>query len=154
MRQVRLVKCMLVHNGGPPSDNNLRYVPLQEYRLWEFYMQRKYGWRVAPQSVSTWFSEEAHQQLGNHHASDSFERVNRIRIEYLAGDHLIVSQERFFPESEYEFRKDQFLKHYPVVRLVRGIEMNARRVEETSGYYLKAPAPSPDSLEALGAEFL
>ncbi len=138
MAMIRLVKCALVRNGGSPSEDDIRYIPLNEFGLWEFFMKRKYGWRVDLQSVSCWYDENTYRAELKGYPQDRFEMVTRIFIEWIAGEHLIIPQERYFPVLGYDERKAHFLKHYPASRLVRGREMTTRRLDETPGFFLKA----------------
>ncbi len=150
MAKVRIVKCQLVKNGGAPSVMDLRYVPLSEFTLWEYFMQHKYGWKVLVLQTSYWMDQEQVRWEMGEVAAERLERVDRVVVEWLADDNLIIPQERFFPEDSYDYRKEQFLKHYPTHKTVNEMAMIARRVEETVGYFIKSRAAENANDESNG----
>lgn len=137
MAKIKLVKCQLVKNGGAPSDEDLRYVPLQEFKLWEYYMQHRYGWKVLVVQTSYWMDEEEVHWESAGVALERLERVDRVTVEWIDDENVIIPQERYFPEEMYESRKQHFLKHYPTHKTVNDLPMVSRRVEETKGYFVR-----------------
>lgn len=145
MSKVRLVKCHLLKNGSAPRVEDVRYVPLSEFKLWEYYMCHKYGWKVLVTETSYWCDEEEPSLDSYTKTTERLERVHRIVVEWLDENNVIVPQERFFPEELYDMRKDQFLKHYPTHRNVNGVSMVTRRVEESTGFFVRSRRVGSDS---------
>ncbi|MEW6367011.1 MAG: hypothetical protein AB1714_20470 [Acidobacteriota bacterium] len=137
MGKIKMVKCTLAQNGGLPSLRNVRFVPLNEYNLWSYLMLHKYGWQVEKEQISYWMDDETYVRESASLTPDRVERVFRVTVEWIDSDNSIITEERYFPDSDYELRRDSFVKHYPAHKFINGVEVISRRLREIPGYFVR-----------------
>jgi hypothetical protein len=110
-----MVRCRL--DGAAYGTETLRYVPLSEFELWRFLMERRHGRQVTVEAVSHWISEDA-AWWNSGYAADDLEPVVRIRFERPGPSGVPVPVERFFPAETYPLAQEALLAHFESPRLM------------------------------------
>jgi len=77
MRKIKLVKCRLRQNGSSDVDN-VRYVALEEFQLWRYYMEKAHGFAVEDPVVSYWVDAEALMEWAEQIAPERLEPVIEV----------------------------------------------------------------------------
>jgi len=121
---VPMVRCSL---DGPEEDSEaaVRYVPLAEFELWRFLMERKHGRSVRVESISMWVAESAGRWDPALSVEDLLP-VLRLRFEREGENGVPVPVERFFPAETYPEACAALLSHYG----------GAIRLRATPGYFV------------------
>ena len=137
---VPLVRCRL--NGTPQSATTLRYVPLGEFELWRFLMEKRHHRRVTVEAISVWIPEEAAR--GSVESVDELEPVVRVCFERPGPAGLGVPVERFFPVETYPEAQATLLAHFPLPGA-------AWRVAVSPGYFIPEAQRLLSDLAATGS---
>ena len=111
MASQKLVRCEIRRNGAE-RDEQVRYVPLEIYGLWEYLMTRRHGFEVGAVRASLWLdAEETPESAYEEH---QYERVTEVSVFLYSGrDDMFTRVCRYFPSGECQALKRIFLSHYP-----------------------------------------
>ena len=131
--QIPLVRCRL---GGPEASlpSAVRFVPLAEFELWRFLMEKRHRRKVTVEAVSIWMSEDA-VLWNSGYAPEDLEPVLRVRLELAGPQGVAVPVERFFPAETYPRAQEALLSHIP------GGQQAA--MTATPGYFLPISSLEP-----------
>lgn len=143
----KVVRCHVTNSNG---DVTMRFIELEDYKLWEYMMQHKHGMQVDIERLCVWLVGEeylAKEQL--YSRSGSSEQVERIVLrvfdESKAYYHTI---NRFYPAADSDAMKRILLKHVPdEVRDSDRLEMF-----RFPGYCIESPGRSTTDKIVLGLE--
>jgi hypothetical protein len=131
--QIPLVRCRL---DGPDAGTvaAVRFVPLGEFELWRFLMEKRHRRKVTVEAVSVWMAEEA-VLWNSGYSPEDLEPVLRVRLALPGPKGVAVPVERFFPAETYPRAQEALLSHMPGGQQA---SMTA-----TPGYFLPAAQPEP-----------
>ena len=104
-----MVRCRL--DGGRYGTETLRYVPLAEFDLWRFLMEKRHHRSVTVEAVSIWIPEAA-AWWNSGYAADDLDPVVRLRFERGSTHGVPVPVERFFPAETYPLAQEALLAHF------------------------------------------
>jgi hypothetical protein len=139
--RIALVRCRL---DGPEAElaSAVRFVPLGEFELWRFLMEKRHRRRVTVEAVSLWMAEEA-AVWNSGFAPEELEPVLRVRL-VLPGPYGVpVPVERFFPAETYPRAQEALLSHMPGGR--------SAPVTATPGYFLPAESQAPSPVASVAS---
>jgi len=131
--RVPLVRCRL---DGPEARlaAGVRFVPLAEFELWRFLMEKRHRRKVTVEAVSVWMAEEA-VLWNSGFAAEELEPVLRVQLDLPGPNGVHVPIERFFPAETYPRAQEALLSHMPGGR--------DASVTATPGYFLPVSLPEP-----------
>ncbi|OGW61749.1 MAG: hypothetical protein A2V83_08745 [Nitrospirae bacterium RBG_16_64_22] len=138
MRKIKLVKCRLRQNGSSDVDN-VRYVALEEFQLWRYYMEKAHGFAVEDPVVSYWVDAEALMEWAEQIAPERLEPV--IEVYFYA--HSVeggttVPIRRYLSGDNYSGLRELLLQHYPTLHAPH--KELSPEVREDRGYFLVSDA--------------
>lgn len=132
----KLVRCQLRSPGGAPYT---RFVPLIEFKLWQYFISHAHGKIVEGENISLWLDAESFRSNSALEGRPT-ESVLRVRVEYWDEAKQTTSHAvRYFPSDDYDCFREVFLEHYPEGASDDRLA-SKRRVTETGGYFLLPPA--------------
>jgi len=143
MRKVKLVKCRLRRNGvsepagnGSAGEGNVRYIPLEEFHLWRYYMEHQHGFVVEDPEISFWADAEALMEWMDRIAPERLEPVVEVRFyAYSPEAQTAVPVRRYLSGERYADLKRRLLRHYPAV-LSPDAQL-APELREHRGYFVR-----------------
>lgn len=137
--QVPLVRCRL---DGPEAAlaTAVRFIPLAEFELWRFLMEKRHKRKVTIEAVSVWMAEDA-VQWNSGYAEEELEPVLRVRLDLPGPQGVAMPVERFFPAETYPRAQEALLSHMP-----GGYQAP---MKATPGYFL--PVGWPETAPAASA---
>jgi hypothetical protein len=109
--QVALVRCRL---DGPEAAlaTAVRFIPLAEFELWRFLMEKRHRRKVTIEAVSVWMAEDA-VRWNSGYAPEELEPVLRVRLDLPGPQGVAMPVERFFPAETYPRAQEALLSHMP-----------------------------------------
>ena len=111
MASQKLVRCE-VGRGSTQSEQQVRYVPLEIFGLWEYLMQRRHGFEVRVPQASLWLDAEETPESA--YDEREYDRVTEVSVFLYSGrDDMFTRVCRYFPTEQCQDLKKIFLSHYP-----------------------------------------
>jgi hypothetical protein len=109
--QIPLVRCRL---DGPEAGlaAAVRFVPLAEFELWRFLMEKRHRRKVTVEAVSVWMAEDA-VVWNSGYAPEELEPVLRVRLDLPGPQGVAMPVERYFPAETYPRAQEALLSHMP-----------------------------------------
>lgn len=106
----RLLRCDVVNTAG---GTGVRYVELEQFRLWEYMMRTRHKLEVRGIRVGLWLtSPEFRANAGTLLHGGSAEEVTQIRISAFNTRHLYTLETvRYVPTEQFESVKEILLSH-------------------------------------------
>mgnify|MGYP001592188537 CR=1 FL=1 len=154
MRKVKLVKCRLHRNGhaadparsgaagrgkpgnGSGNGSNVRYIPLEEFHLWRYYMEQEHGFRVEDAEISYWADDEALMEWAEQIAPERLEAVVEIRFFARSSEAgTAIPVRRFLSGENYGELRALLLKHYPALH--SSAKELVPELKENRGFFLR-----------------
>ncbi len=131
--QIPLVRCRL---DGPEAGlaAAVRFVPLAEFELWRFLMEKRHRRKVTVDAISVWMAEEA-VLWNSGYSPEELEPVLRVRLDLPGPKGVAVPVERFFPAETYPRAQEALLSHMPGGQQAP--------MKATPGYFLPVVEPEP-----------
>lgn len=106
----RLLRCRMLNPAGKTS---IRYVELEQYRLWAYMMETRHGFRVQELKLSLWVNaSEFRDKKDLFLHSGDVEDVSRIAFSWFNPRHnYTLDVARYVPSKQYESVKRILLSH-------------------------------------------
>ena len=141
MRKTKLVRCTLAREGDSlgEDDGNVRYVPLEEFKLWSFLMENKHGFKIKRQRHPSGLIMMCMRTGRRITRRRGFEPVKELIINwYSPADDAVLPIRRYISEKDFERVKDILMNHYPDTVIYEGkSEYTMKEVEERQGYFVR-----------------
>ncbi len=141
MRKTKLVRCTLAREGDNlgEDDGNVRFVPLEEFKLWSFLMEKKHGFKIKKAEASLWFDEDVYEDWQKNYQKERLEPVKELIINwYSPADDAVLPIRRYILEKDFERVKEILMNHYPDSVIYEGkSEYTMKEVEERPGYFVR-----------------
>ncbi len=138
MRKIKLVKCRLRHNGSSGADN-VRFVALEEFNLWRFYMEKAHGFSVENPVVSYWVDGEALMEWAEQISPERLESVVEVYFHTHSSEgQTTVPVRRYISGENYTDLKGLLLRHFPGIHAPH--KDLAPEVREDPGYFVTPAA--------------
>ena len=110
MSSQKIVRCQLRRPGNGDEGQD-RYVPLENFGLWEHLMASKHGFEVSDPRASLWLDMEDSPEAA--YTENQFDRVTQVTaFVYSQRDDMFTRARRYFRSDEAEDLKRIFLSHY------------------------------------------
>ena len=135
---VKLVRC-LIHKKGSKKKPESRFIPIQEFDLWKFYIVRQYEFATSDEELFLWIPKKEFDRK-----KASFEHVECIPVHkvtlyfFMKDDGVLVPVTRFFEASEYRKVKPVFLKHFEEFQDENHISKVLEHIKEEKGVCLRS----------------
>lgn len=141
----RLLGCEVLN---PAGESSVRYVDLEQYRLWEYMMRTRHGIEVRVAQLGLWVGpSEYHANPDRFMHMDAADEVTRITIGRFNPRHNYTFETvRYVPTAEFESVKQIFLSH-----LSRAEEQSEHfELTEWHGIYVSRTVEQPEMELILG----
>ncbi|MDX1608816.1 MAG: hypothetical protein R3225_01700 [Halofilum sp. (in: g-proteobacteria)] len=134
----RLLRCTMLNRAGKSS---IRYVELEQYRLWAYMMESRHGFTVQDLQLSLWVnSSEFRDKTDLFLHCGNVEEVSRIAFCWFnPRHHYTLDVARYVPSEQYESVKQILLSH--VSESSR--EAQAFRLDEQHGFCVNQAVDDP-----------
>ena len=138
MLKVEMVRCYVV-SPLPQSQNpeglgrQVRYIPLEIFRLWKYIMVSVKGFQVVDEVISFWMDEEEYNKESAGYSSHEVEKVVQVYFQYhkdMQGGRPVI---RYFPSEHFQSIMQFFMQNFSSHHIKRD-------VEQTSGIFI---VPNP-----------
>lgn len=134
---IKLVRCLLTKKGkkSPPET---RFIPIQEFELWKFFVSKQYNFTITDEEIYLWLPQEEFERK-----KDRLGRLTEIPVHkvtlyfFLKNEGVIVPITRYFQESDFPKVKPLFLKHFAEFQDDKNITKVLEQVQEEKGVCLK-----------------
>ncbi|MCC6157961.1 MAG: hypothetical protein IT350_07895 [Deltaproteobacteria bacterium] len=134
MSAIQMVKCYLTRKSDEEGD--VRYVPLEIFKMWRFLMERVHHLVVVSAEVSSWMDVDEYRSRGGELAEHSPEPVIQVRFDYVESGGVTHPVVRYFPEDNFDVIYGYFRHHFSDEHIMEDV----RRLH---GQYLGGPAAVP-----------
>lgn len=136
--RARLLRCSMQNPAGKTS---IRYVELEQFRLWAYMMETRHGFTVQALQLGLWVnSSEFRDKKDLFLHAGNVEDVSRIVFSWFnARHHYLLKVARYIPSEHYETVKQILLSH--VSESSR--QSDALGLEEQHGVCVNQPVDDP-----------
>ena len=136
MNRIPMVKCFVLKKSDDPINKESRYIPLDVFELWKYYMQSHHKFLVLEEIDSLWIDEEEHTKYLQIYERLALEEVREIKIILFSYEtQLIIPVVRYIEEENYEKIKHILLSHYSDRK--KGAMREIREIKERRGFWIK-----------------
>lgn len=134
MESIEMVKCFLTRDADEEGD--VRYVPLEIFKMWRFLMERVHHLNVTSAEVSKWVPDDEDEGRAGEMGERRGEPVIQVRFHYQEGEGVARPVVRYFPEENFDTIYGYFRHHFADEHIMEGV---ARR----RGRYIGGAAAAP-----------
>ncbi len=133
MSKIAMVKCFILKSGDDPINRECRYVPLNEFEFWKYYMEQHNQFQIFEEVESLWIDEEEKKKYPQIYKRLDLEEVKEIKIFVFSyKTQLIMPVTRYIEESKYKEIKRVLVSHYSEPN-----KNAVREIKERNGYWIK-----------------
>jgi hypothetical protein len=133
----KLVRCLLTKKGKktPPET---RFIPIQEFELWKFFVSKQYNFTITNEEIYLWLPQEEFERKKDRLGRLAEIPVHKVTLYFfLKNEGVIVPITRYFQESDFPKVKPLFLKHFAEFQDEKNITKVLEQVQEEKGVCLK-----------------
>jgi hypothetical protein len=133
----KLVRCLLTKKGKktPPET---RFIPIQEFELWKFFVSKQYNFTITNEEIYLWLPQEEFERKKDRLGRLDGISVHRITLYFfLKNEGVLVPVTRYFQESDIPKVKPLFLKHFEEFKDEKNITKVLENIQEEKGVCLK-----------------
>jgi hypothetical protein len=137
MESRKMVRCCIGKKSAGTIES-VRYIPLEEFGLWQYLMEHKHGFNITDMKVSVWVDVAEFDRLRHVYSHMDREEVNKMTLfAYSLKDGIHYQIVRFLPRENYDTIKDIIIKHFSNSDDSTGKRYGNMILDELRGFWLK-----------------